>query len=102
VEQTVRPLPRYTLAVMAAFVTFVIWIMLLGVVLQASFGHAMPAPLQPFASLAGLAVPVVVALALSDYLADRQGLFKPHQPKATPRAMPAGPRDEEPDEPDHR
>ena len=97
-----RPLPRYTLAVMAAFVTFVVWIMLLGVVLQASFGHAMPAPLQPFASLAGLAVPVVVALALSDYLADRHGLFKPHQAKATPRATPAGPPGEEPEEPDRR
>ncbi len=32
----------------------------------------------------GLAVPVVVGLALSDYLADRRGLVKPYQPKRRP------------------
>jgi len=36
---------------------------------------------QAVASLLGLAVPTVVGLALSDYLADRHGLVRPYQPK---------------------
>jgi hypothetical protein len=95
-EQIVRPLPRYTLAVMAAFVAFVIWIVVLGALLRAIFGRDMPAPLQPFASLAGIAVPVVVALGLSDYLADRQGLVKPYKQRAAP--PPPGASGEEPEE----
>jgi hypothetical protein len=77
----VRPLPRYTLAVMAAFVAFELWVAVLAVLLRAAFGPTIPPAVQALASLAGLTVPTVVGLALSDYLADRPGLVKPYQPK---------------------
>ena len=79
-----RPLPRYTLAVMAGFVTFELWVPLVAIVLRALAGPTVPAAVQVLASLLGLAVPIVVALALSDYLADRPGLVKPYQPKRRP------------------
>jgi hypothetical protein len=80
----VRPLPRYTLAVMAGFVTFELWVPLVAIVLRVLAGPTVPAAVQVLASLLGLAVPMVVALALSDYLADRPGLVKPYQPKRRP------------------
>jgi hypothetical protein len=79
-----RPVPRYTLAVMAAFVTFELWVPLVAVTLRALAGPTVPTAVQVLASLLGLAVPTVVALALSDYLADRPGLVKPYQPKHRP------------------
>jgi hypothetical protein len=66
---------------MAAFVAFELWVPLLATVLRALAGPTVPAAVQVLASLLGLAVPTVVALALSDYLADRPGLVKPYQPK---------------------
>jgi hypothetical protein len=80
----VRPLPRYTLAVMAAFVTFELWVPLVAVVLRVLAGPTVPTAVQALASLLSLAVPIVVGLALSDYLADRRGLVKPYQPKRRP------------------
>jgi hypothetical protein len=77
----VRPVPRYTLAVMAAFVAFELWVPLLATALRALAGPTVPTAVQVLASLLGLAVPTVVGLALSDYLADRPGLVKPYQPK---------------------
>ena len=76
-----RPLPRYALAVMAAFVTLVIWVPVLGIVLRLLLGETVPTAVQALAQLLGLAVPTVVGLALSDYLADRPGLVRPYQPK---------------------
>jgi hypothetical protein len=76
-----RPFSRYTLAVMAAFIAFELWVPLLATVLRALAGPTVPTAVQVLASLLGLAVPTVVALALSDYLADRPGLVKPYQPK---------------------
>jgi hypothetical protein len=80
----VRPVPRYTLAVMAAFIAFELWVPVLAIVLRALAGPTVPTPVQVLASLLGLAVPTVVGLALSDYLADRPGLVKPYQPKPRP------------------
>jgi hypothetical protein len=80
----VRPLPRYVLAIMAAFVAFELWIPLLAIVLRALVGPTIPTAVQAVVPLFGLAVPVVVGLALSDYLADRQGLVRPYQPKRRP------------------
>jgi len=80
----VRPLPRYCLAVMAAFVVFVLWVPLLALVLRAVFGSRLPPGIGLVAPLLTLAAPTVAGLALSDYLADRQGLVRPYQPK--PRA----------------
>ena len=79
-----RPVPRYTLAVMAAFIAFELWVPVLAIVLRALAGPTVPTPVQVLASLLGLAVPTVVGLALSDYLADRPGLVKPYQPKPRP------------------
>jgi hypothetical protein len=92
----VRPLPRYTLAVMAAFVAFEVWVPLLGLFLKGIFGDTVPVVVQVLGSLVGLAVPTIVAVALVDYLADRPGLFKPYQPKprqrtGTPPAAPPPP-----------
>jgi hypothetical protein len=77
----VHPLPRYTLAVMAAFVSFELWVAVLAVLLRALFGPTIPTAVQVVASLAGLTVPTVIGLALSDYLADRHGLVRPYQPR---------------------
>jgi hypothetical protein len=77
----VRPLPRYVLAIMAAFVAFELWIPLLAIVIRALVGPTVPTAVQAVSTLFGLAVPAVVGLALSDYLADRQGLVRPYQPK---------------------
>jgi hypothetical protein len=87
---------------MAAFVAFQLWVAVLAVVLRASFGATIPTAVQAVASLVGLAVPTVVGLALSDYLADRRGLIKPYQPRRRPadEATSEGddqPRDVEPD-----
>lgn len=79
-----RPLPRYVLAIMAAFVAFELWIPLLAIVLRALVGPTIPTAVQAVVPLFGLAVPAVVGLALSDYLADRQGLVRPYQPKRRP------------------
>ncbi len=76
-----HPLPRYVLAVMASFVSFELWVPLVAVVLHALAGPTVPTAVQAVASLLGLAVPTVVGLALSDYLADRHGLVRPYQPK---------------------
>jgi hypothetical protein len=86
----VRPLPRYTLAVMAAFVAFELWVPVLAIVVRALAGSTVPAAVQALASLLGLAVPTAVALALSDYLADRPGLVKPYQPKRRPETESGG------------
>src|SRR6266508_1160072 len=83
-ERLVRPLPRYVLAVMAAFVAFELWIPLLAIVIRALVGPTIPTAVQAVVPLFGLAVPAVVGLALSDYLADRQGLVRPYQPKRRP------------------
>jgi hypothetical protein len=80
----VRPLPRYVLAIMAAFVAFELWIPLLAAILRALGGSTVPTAVQVIGSLFGLAVPTVVGLALSDYLADRKGLVRPYQPKRRP------------------
>jgi hypothetical protein len=80
----VRPLPRYVLAIMAAFVAFELWIPLLAIVIRALVGPTIPTAVQAVVPLFGLAVPAVVGLALSDYLADRQGLVRPYQPKPRP------------------
>jgi hypothetical protein len=80
----VRPLPRYVLAIMAAFVAFELWIPLLALLLRALGGPTVPTAIQVIGSLFGLAVPTLVGLALSDYLADRQGLVRPYQPKRRP------------------
>ncbi len=69
---------------MAAFVAFELWIPLLAAVLRALIGPTIPTAVQAVVPLFGLAVPVVVGLALSDYLADRQGLVRPYQPKRRP------------------
>lgn len=66
---------------MAAFVVFILWIPILGLLLRALMGSRVPAPIAVIGSLVGFALPVVVALALSDYLADRPGLVKPYRPK---------------------
>lgn len=79
-----RPLPRYVLAIMAAFVAFELWIPLLAIVIRALVGPTIPTAVQAVVPLFGLAVPAVVGLALSDYLADRQGLVRPYQPKRRP------------------
>lgn len=76
-----RPLPRYVLAIMAAFVAFELWIPLLAIVIRALVGPTVPTAVQAVSTLFGLAVPAVVGLALSDYLADRRGLVRPYQPK---------------------
>jgi hypothetical protein len=77
----VPPLPRYVLAIMAAFVAFELWIPMLAAILRAFGGATVPTAVQVLGSLFGLAVPTVVGLALSDYLADRKGLVRPYQPK---------------------
>jgi hypothetical protein len=77
----VRPLPRYVLAIMAGFVVFELWIPLLAIILRALAGPTIPTAVQAVVPLFGLAVPTVVALGLSDYLADRRGLVRPYQPK---------------------
>jgi hypothetical protein len=77
----VRPLPRYVLAIMAGFVVFELWIPLLAIILRALMGPTIPTAVQAVVPLFGLAVPTVVALGLSDYLADRRGLVRPYQPK---------------------
>ncbi len=69
---------------MAAFVAFELWVPVLAIVVRALAGSTVPAAVQALASLLGLALPTVVALALSDYLADRPGLVKPYQPKRRP------------------
>jgi len=69
---------------MAAFVAFELWVPLLAVALRAIVGSTVPTAIQVLASLLGLAVPTVVGLALSDYLADRPGLVKPYQPRRRP------------------
>jgi hypothetical protein len=66
---------------MAAFVAFELWIPLLAAILRALGGSTVPTAVQVVGSLFGLAVPTVVGLALSDYLADRKGLVRPYQPK---------------------
>ena len=76
-----RPLPRYVLAIMAGFVVFELWIPLLAIILRALVGPTIPTAVQAVVPLFGLAVPIVVALGLSDYLADRRGLVRPYQPK---------------------
>ena len=76
-----RPLPRYVLAIMAGFVVFELWIPLLAIILRALVGPTIPTAVQAVVPLFGLAVPTVVALGLSDYLADRRGLVRPYQPK---------------------
>jgi hypothetical protein len=80
----VRPLPRYVLAIMAGFVVFELWIPLLAIILRALVGPTIPTAVQAIVPLFGLAVPTVVALGLSDYLADRRGLVRPYQPKRRP------------------
>jgi hypothetical protein len=77
----VRPLPRYVLAIMAGFVVFELWIPLLAIILRALVGPTIPTAVQAVVPLFGLAVPTVVALGLSDYLADRRGLVRPYEPK---------------------
>jgi hypothetical protein len=77
----VRPLPRYVLAIMAAFVAFELWIPLLAIVVRALVGPTVPTAVQAIIPLFGIAVPALVGLALSDYLADRRGLVRPYQPK---------------------
>jgi hypothetical protein len=87
----VRPLPRYSLAVMAAFVVFVLWVPLLALALRAVFGARLPPGIGLVAPLLTLAPPTVAGLALSDYLADRPGLVRPYQPKPrTPGEQPPG------------
>ena len=66
---------------MAAFVAFELWIPVLAAILRALGGSTVPTAVQVLGSLFGLAVPTVVGLALSDYLADRKGLVRPYQPK---------------------
>jgi hypothetical protein len=66
---------------MAAFVAFELWIPLLAFALRALAGPTVPTAVQAVVPLLGLAVPAVVGLALNDYLADRQGLVRPYQPK---------------------
>jgi hypothetical protein len=66
---------------MAAFVAFELWIPLLALVLRALVGPTVPTAVQAVVPLFGLAVPAIVGLALSDYLADRRGLVRPYQPK---------------------
>jgi hypothetical protein len=69
---------------MAAFVAFELWIPLLAIVIRALVGPTVPTAVQAVSTLFGLAVPAVVGLALSDYLADRPGLVRPYQPKRRP------------------
>lgn len=76
-----RPISRYVLAIMAGFVVFELWIPLLAIILRALVGPTIPTAVQAVVPLFGLAVPTVVALGLSDYLADRRGLVRPYQPK---------------------
>ena len=90
-----RPFPRYVLAIMAAFVAFELWIPLLALVLRALVGPTIPTAVQAVVPLFGLAVPAIVGLALSDYLADRRGLVRPYQPKRRPGNLDS---DTEPDE----
>ena len=90
-----RPLPRYVLSIMAAFVAFELWIPLLAIIIRALVGPTVPTAVQAVSTLFGLAVPAVVGLALSDYLADRQGLVRPYQPKRRPSEAE---QDEESDE----
>ena len=85
-----RPFPRYTVAVMASFIAFELWVPVLAIILRALAGPTVPTAVQVVASLLGLAVPTVVGLALSDYLADRPGLVKPYQPKRRPGSGPGG------------
>jgi hypothetical protein len=66
---------------MAGFVVFELWIPLLAIILRALAGPTIPTAVQAVVPLFGLAVPTVVALGLSDYLADRRGLVRPYQPK---------------------
>jgi hypothetical protein len=80
---------------MAGFVAFELWVPLLAIVVRALAGATVPAAIQALASLLGLAVPTVVALALSDYLTDRPGLVKPYQPKRRSGAGGEGPAGEE-------
>jgi hypothetical protein len=54
---------------------------LLAIILRALAGPTIPTAVQAVVPLFGLAVPTVVALGLSDYLADRRGLVRPYQPK---------------------
>jgi len=76
---------------MAAFVAFEIWVPLLGLLLKGVFGSTVPVVVQVFGSLLGLAGPTIVAVALADYLADRQGVFKPYQPKLRSQQQPGAP-----------
>ena len=69
---------------MAAFVAFELWIPLLAIIIRALVGPTVPTAVQAVSTLFGLAVPAVVGLALSDYLADRRGLVRPYQPKRRP------------------
>jgi hypothetical protein len=66
---------------MATFVAFEVWIPLVAIVIRGLVGQTVPTAVQAVVSLLGLAIPVAVGLALSDYLADRQGLVRPYQPK---------------------
>jgi len=93
----VRPLPRYVLAIMAGFVVFELWIPLLAIILRALVGPTIPTAVQAVVPLFGLAVPTVVALGLSDYLADRRGLVRPYQPKRRNAASDQDLADEEED-----
>jgi hypothetical protein len=79
---------------MAGFVAFELWIPLLAIVVRALVGPTAPTAVQAVVPLFGIAVPTVVALALSDYLADRRGLVRPYQPK---RHVSDADQDEEPD-----
>jgi hypothetical protein len=74
---------------MAAFVAFELWIPLLAAILRAFVGSTVPTAVQVIGSMFGLAVPTVVGLALSDYLADRKGLVRPYQPKGRPAEEPS-------------
>jgi len=96
----VRPLPRYVLAIMASFVAFELWIPLLAIVVRALVGPTVPTAVQAVVPLFGLAVPAVVGLALSDYLADRQGLVRPYQPKRRPSDLDQDQENQELDEDD--
>jgi hypothetical protein len=96
----VRPLPRYVLAIMASFVAFELWIPLLAIVIRALVGPTVPTAVQAVVPLFGLAIPAVVGLALSDYLADRQGLVRPYQPKRRPSDLDQSLENQELDEDD--
>ena len=85
---------------MAAFVAFELWIPMLAAILRAFGGATVPTAVQVLGSLFGLAVPTVVGLALSDYLADRKGLVPPYQPKRRAAAEDESDVDDEDDEDD--